>query len=84
MLCYCEDHGFCLVAQSVWQQMMGANGSVGIMLTVGSVDRYVDRYIGRRSGRHSVDTRSTLDRHSIDTRSTVDRHSVDTRWIVGG
>ena len=51
---------------------------IGIMFTVGNVDRY----IGRRSGRQSIDTRSILDRHSVDCRSRVDRLSIECRSTV--
>ena len=56
---------------------------LGILFTVGNVDRDIGRYSGRHSGRYSgrqsVDSRSTVGRYSVASRSTVGRYSVDSR-----
>ena len=47
---------------NLYQTQVIKTSILGILFTVGNVDRDIGRYSGRYSGRHSVDTPSTLGR----------------------
>ena len=60
---------------NLYQTQVIKTSILGILFTVGNVDRDIGRY----SGRHSVDSRSTVGRYSVDTRLILGRHLVDSR-----